>query len=176
MRFWLSQFVSNRAFHLRAVEEVLFIAIVSIVPLLILPFVASVKAQADAPFNLYSVIWSAIASGQLYLYSFALFGTIMWLCVEDVSSKAFPPRKYFVLSGIIAAFLCLLVYGIDPGLSKPLNPVLIYISMFIYFIYLITHYALLVFKMLRAPSIDESVEANVAQIIRQSRRRREQPE
>jgi hypothetical protein len=173
MLFWLNQFFSNRAFHFRALEEVIFIAIVSIIPLLILPFVASVKAPAEVPFDLGLVIWTAIASGQLYLYSFSLFGTIMWLCVEDVSSKAFAPRKYFVLAGIILAFLCMLVYGIDPGLSKPLNPILIDISIFIYVIYLLMYYALLVFKMLRAPSIDDTVEANVVRLIRQSQNRRE---
>lgn len=110
MLFWLKQFFSNRAFHIRALEEVLFVAIVSIIPLLILPFVASVKAPAEVAFNLNLIIWGAIESGQLYLYSFSLFGMIMWLCVEDVSSKAFPPRKYFVLAGIVSAILCMLVY------------------------------------------------------------------
>lgn len=119
-----------------------------------------------------STIWQAVSSGQLYLYSFSLFGTIIWLCVEDVSNKIFPPRKYFVIAATLSAFLCVIVYGFDPALSKPLNPVLVNISIFIYVIYLLMYYALLVFKMLRAPSLGETFDNEANNLINQSRRRR----
>lgn len=174
MWFWLKQFFSNRDFHKRAFEEVFVVAVVSICPLMLLPFIASAKSSAEVPFNLVSTIWSAIEAGQLYLYSFSLFGMIIWLCVEDVSSKIFPPRKYFVIGAILSAFLCLLVYGIDPSLSKPLNPVLVQVSIYIYGFYLLMYYALLVFKMLRAPSLAETFDAGTAHLIDQSRSRRSQ--
>jgi len=125
MWFWLTRFFSSRAHHVHAFEEVFVVSVVSIVPLGLLPFIASKKSDAEAPFNLQNAIWTAISSGQLFLYSFAMLGMIIWLSVEDVSSKPFPPRKYFILVAILAAFLCLLVYESDPGLSKPLNPVVV---------------------------------------------------
>ena len=137
-----------------------------------LPFIASAKSSADVPFDASAVIWAAIESGQLYLYSLSLFGTIIWLCVEDVSNRAFPPRKYFVLAAILSAFVCVLVYGVDPGLSKPLNPVLVYISVSIYCVFLLMYYALLVFKMLRAPPLGDTLNKGTAQLINQSRRHR----
>jgi hypothetical protein len=112
MLFWIKQFFSTREFHKRAFEEVLVVSIVSIFPLLLLPFLGSAKASAESPFELGSTLWKSIESGQLYLYSFSLFGTLIWLCVEDVSNKQFPPRKYFVLASILSAFLCLGVYGL----------------------------------------------------------------
>jgi hypothetical protein len=121
MLFWIRQFFSNREFHKRAFEEVFVVAMVSIFPLVLLPFLSSAKASADTPFALGPTLWKAIESGQLYLYSFALFGTLIWLCVEDVSSKQFPPRKYFVLASILSAFLCVLVYGLDPE-NQALKP------------------------------------------------------
>jgi hypothetical protein len=142
MRFWLTLFFSNRDFHRRALEEVFVVIIFSIFPLLLLPFVASLKLSPDAPFDFTTTIWSAVASGQLYLYSFSLFGTIIWLLVEDVSSRAFPPRKYFSVAAILTAFLCLFVYGSDPGLTKPLNPILVRISIWIYVAYMLMYYAL----------------------------------
>lgn len=172
MSFWIGLFFSNIAFHKRAFEEVFVVAAVSIFPLVVLPFIASAKSTADTPFLLTSEIWSAISSGQLYIYSFSLFGTIIWLCVEDVSQKTFAPRKYFVIAAILSAFLCLLVYSADPSLSKPLNPVLVQISIWIYGIYLVMYHALLVFKMLRAPGIDETVETNVDRLIQTSRHNR----
>jgi hypothetical protein len=169
MRFWIALFFSNWDFHRRAFEEVFVVTIVSIFPLLLLPFVASIKAS-DASFDFTNTIWSAVASGQLYLYGFSLFGTLIWLCVEDVSSREFPPRKYFSIAAILAAFLCLLVYGYDPGLNKPLNPVIVRISVWIYVAYVLMYYALLVFKMLRAPSISDTVDSDVNNLINQSRR------
>jgi hypothetical protein len=171
MRFWLRLFFSKREFHRRAFEEVFIVTICSIFPLMLLPFVASAKLSAEAPFDLTNTIWSAISAGQLYLYSFSLFGTIIWLCVED-SKKEFPPRKYFSIAAILAAFLCLIVYSFDPGLTKPLNPVLVQISIWIYVIYLLMYYALLVFKMLRAPSVSDTVDAEVTNLIGESRNRR----
>jgi len=171
MWFWIKQFFSHRAFHIKAAEEVAFVAIVSVLPLLVLPFLASAKAPADTPFDFGATIWSAVSSGQLYLYSFSMFGTIMWLCVEDVSSREFPPRKYFVLGATGSAFLCLLVYSTDPALSKPINATLVRISLYIYFVYLFMYYALLVFKMLRAPGIDETISEGVERLIRHSENR-----
>lgn len=174
MRFWIALFFSNREFHRRAFEEVFVVTIVSIFPLLLLPFVASIKVSAETPFDFTNTVWSAVASGQLYLYSFSLFGTLIWLCVEDVSSREFAPRKYFSIAAILAAFLCLLVYGYDPGLNKPLNPVLVRISIWIYVAYVLMYYALLVFKMLRAPSVTDTVDTEVNSLIGRSRREREQ--
>src|SRR5580698_3670818 len=111
MRFWLKLFFSNRECHKRAFDEVFIVAVFSIFPLLLLPFIASIKSNPDSPFDLVTTLWAAISSGQLYLYSFAMFGMIIWLCVEDVSNRPFAPRKYFIIAAILPAFLCLLVYG-----------------------------------------------------------------
>jgi hypothetical protein len=172
MLFWLRQFFSNRGFHRKAFEEVLVVAIVSIFPLVLLPFIASARASANISFPFEAEIWSAVSSGQLYLYSFSLFGTIIWLCVEDVSAKAFPPRKYFVIAAILSAFLCVVIYSLDPSLSKPLNPVLVSVSIWIYVIYLLMYYSLLVFKMLRAPDLTETLEVDVGNLINASRNQR----
>lgn len=150
------------------------ISLVGIFPLLLLPFIASLKAAPDVPFDWSTALWSAISSGQLYLYSFTTFGMIIWLCVEDID-KAFPPRKYFVLASVLSAFICLLVYSLDPTLSKPLNPVVVNTSLAIYGIYLLMYYALLVFKMQRAPDLGESLNSGASRLMSQSRsgRRRE---
>jgi hypothetical protein len=171
MRFWLALFFSNREFHRRAFEEVFVVSVVSIVPLVLLTFIASARSSADTPFDLVNIIWAAISSGQLFLYSFSMLGMIIWLFVEE-STKPFAPRKYFVLAAFLSGSLCLLIYGLDPELSRPLNPVLVRISIWIYGSYLLMYYALLVFKMLRAPSVDDTVDSDVTRLMRQSRTRR----
>jgi hypothetical protein len=169
MLFWLIRFFSNRAYHVRAFEEVFVVSVVSIVPLGLLPFIESLRIGAQAPFDLENTIWAAISSGQLFLYSFAMLGMIIWLSVEDVSSKPFAPRKYFIVVALLAAFLCLLVYESDPALSRPLNPLIVKVSICIYCGYLAMYYALLVFKMLRAPPLGETVDSEVESLIHKSR-------
>jgi hypothetical protein len=172
MRFWLGLFFSNRECHKHAFNEVFVVALFSIFPLVLLPFIASLKSAAEAPFDPISTLWAAISAGQLYLYSFAMFGMIIWLCVEDVTKKPFAPRVYFVVAAVLPAFLCLLVYGSDPGLSKPLNPLVVRISVWIYCGYLLIYYALLVFKLVRAPFFSEAVDDEVKSLIDQSRKQR----
>jgi hypothetical protein len=173
MRFWIRLFFSNSGYHRHAFDELFVITAVSVVPLLLLPFIASAKASPETLFDFSSTIWSAISSGQLYLYSLSVFGNIIWLCVEDWKQE-FPPRKYFVVSSVLAAFLCLAVYGVDPALAKPLNPFLVKISICIYVAFIAMYYALLVFKMLRAPSVSETLENEVGNLISASRNRQEQ--
>lgn len=170
--FWLRLFFSRFEYHRRAFGEVFVVAVVSIVPLLLLPFIASIRASADTPFDLVTTIWAAISSGQLYLYSFSMLGMVIWLSVDDVSNKSFSPRKYFVVAALLSGFLCLLVYGSDPGLSKPLNPVVVELSIWVYGGYLLMYYMLLVFKMVRAPSVGETVDSEVKNLISQSRQHR----
>lgn len=173
MRFWLGLFFSNRECHKRAFEEVFVVSVVSIAPLLLLPFIASVRSGADTPFDPAHEIWTAVSAGQLFLYSFAMLGMIIWLSVEDVSTKPFPPRKYFIVAAVLTAFLCLLVYESDPSLSKPLNPSIVKVSIWIYCSYLGMYYALLVFKMLRAPPLGEAVNDEINTLINQIRREQE---
>jgi len=172
MLFWLTRFFSSRAYHVRAFEEVFVVSVFSIAPIGLLPFITSLKADARTPFDLEATIWAAISSGQLFLYSFAMFGMIIWLSVEDVTSKPFPPRKYFIVVAVLAAFLCMLVYETDPTLSRPLNPVIVKISIWVYCGYIAMYYALLVFKMARAPSVDQTVDADVGDLISRSRKTR----
>lgn len=172
MLFWLNLFFSNWEYHKRACAEVFVVSVVSIFPLLTLPFIASLKSGADIPFDVANTIWAAVSAGQLFLYSFAMLGMIIWLSVEDLASKAFPPRKYFIVAAFLTGFLCLLAYEADPSLSKPLNPFIVRMSMWIYGGYLLMYYMLLVFKMLRAPPLSESVETDVDRLMNQSRKHR----
>lgn len=170
--FWIKSFFSSWQFHRKALAEVAIISVIAIFPLLLLPVISSLKGAADAPMEWSKILYSAVSSGQLYLYSFSTFGTIFWLCVEDVSEKAFPPRKWFLTSAFLSGSICLLVYSSDPGLTKPLNDTLVKWSIIIYVSYLLMYYALLVFKMVRAPDLAASLNQGASRLMQQSRENR----
>lgn len=170
--FWVRNFFSNPQFHFKALSEVVIVSAFAIFPLLLLPIITSLKNDADVPFEWSKILMSALSSGQLYIYSFSTFGTIMWLCLEDVSDKPFPPRKWFGALAVLSGMVCLIVYSFDPSLTKPLNSVLVQWSIAIYVGYLLMYYALLVFKLVRAPDLAESLNEGASRLMRQSRENR----
>src|SRR6266702_3305081 len=77
MKFWWQTFFSDVRAHRLAAEEVFFVCIISLVPLFALALIDQLRIPAV---DVSGLFWDAIAAGQLYLYSFSLFGTLFWLC------------------------------------------------------------------------------------------------
>src|SRR5690242_7481428 len=130
MWFWIKHFFSGSGQHKDAAQEVGFVCGISLVPLLLLPLIEHLRSNLEVPAT---VLWQAISSGQLYLYSFALLGTLHWLSQKDRADRAaFPPRKYLSLCVWLPAIIMFIVYSFDPSLSKPLSRTLIWISICFY--------------------------------------------
>ena len=168
---WITQVFSKGDCHKRAFEEVFVVTVFSLVPLLLLPFLEIMKAPKEAQVDLLKVLLRAVEGGQLFLYALSIFGTLIWLCVEDVSEKQFPPRKYLATAAILPAFLCLGIFSSDPLLAKPINPFLVDVSAAIYVFYLLLYYVLLVFKFLRAPDVKTTLDAGVERLMGQHKSR-----
>lgn len=154
MGFWIKYFFSDSEPHKDAAQEVGLVCGIALVPLLLLPLIEHLRSHLEITA---SVLWLAISSGQLYLYSFALLGTLHWLSQKDRSDRAsFPPRKYLSLFVWLPAIIMFIVYSFDPSLSKPLSETLISISIAFYLLYVFLYYVLLVFEKLPPPDPDES--------------------
>lgn len=154
--FWIKQFFSDARAHKDAFEEVFVVTIVSLVPLLLLAVVDQLRVEHS---NAYAVLWGAISSGQLYLYSFALLGMLCWLCWKDHENlERFPLRKYLALIAFVCSALIVSVYSFDPALSKTLSPPLVRASVVVYVIYTVLYYILLVYENLRPPSVETQLD------------------
>lgn len=164
MIFWLKHFFSNWGPHKEAAEEVGLVSVISLAPLLLLPLIEHLRANLEVPTT---ILWQAISSGQLYLYSFSLLGTLHWLSQKDRADiNRFPPRKYLSLLVWLPAIIMFIVYSFDPTLSKPLSHTLIWISIAFYLLYVTLYYVLLVFEKLPPPQPGESIaEATDALIL-----------
>lgn len=149
MFFWSKHFFSSLEAHKDAAQEVGLVCGISLVPLLLLPLIEHLRTHADLPNY---VLWQAISSGQLYLYSFSLLGTLHWLSQKDRDDlSGFPPRKYLSLCVWLPAIIMFIVYSFDPSLSKPLSLTLVQISIGFYLLYVFLYYILLVFEKLPPP-------------------------
>jgi len=163
MLFWLRHFFSDAEPHKDSAQEVSLVCGIALVPLLLLPLIEHLRSSLDVPV---AVLWQAISSGQLYLYSFAMLGTLHWLSQKDsVDHPAFPPRKYLSLFVWLPAIIMFIVYSFDPSLSKPLSHTLIWISIVFYVLYVVLYYILLVFEKLPPPDADKSLSRGAKVLI-----------
>lgn len=163
MFFWTKHFFSQPEAHKNAIQEVGLVCGISLVPLLLLPLIEHLRKNLDFPND---VLWQAISSGQLYLYSFSLLGTLHWLSQKDREDLGkFPPRKYLSLCVWLPAIIMFIVYSFDPTLSKPLSSTLIHISIAFYFLYVCLYYILLVFEGLPPPDAGRQIAEEVNRLI-----------
>lgn len=154
MCFWVRYFFSNRIWHWKAFEEVAFVCGVSLVPLFLLPWIEHSKNLKT--WN--EMFFDAIDSGQLNLYSFGLFGTLLWLVLKDkVQIVPFAPRKYLAIPVLVPAAAILIVYATDPSLRRHLSNPLILSSIIFYILYCLMYYVLLVFDKMPPPDPSESI-------------------
>jgi hypothetical protein len=166
---WIRQFISDSKAHREAFEEVFVVSLVSLLPLFLLAVVDQLRVDQS---DIYAVFRTAISSGQLYLYSFAMLGMIFWLCWKDYEYLGrFPPRKYLALIAFVFSVLIVAVYSFDPTLSKSLSPALINASIFVYVTYTALYYILLVYDNLRPPSVEGQLTAESDEMAAKHRRR-----
>jgi len=174
MLFWVRQFFSDARAHKDAAEEVFIVCVISLIPLLLLAVIDQLKVKDAALFDVTGAIWSAISAGQLYLYSFSLFGTLFWLCQKEHENfDKFPPRKYLMLVAFFPTVVIVAVYTFDPTMLKPIPRGLVVASIVVYLIYVVLYYILTVFDNTRAPTVEEQLVsgANQLEVTYQSRTR-----
>ena len=163
MKFWIRQFFSDGSAHWKAVEEVFFVCVLSLLPLFALAIIDQLRLSSVQVSELF---WSAIAAGQLYLYSFSLFGTLFWLCQKEHENfERFQPRRYFMFLAFVPSVLIIVIYAIDPSMSKPLQPALIKVSFVVYLLYAALYYILLVFDHLEPPPIEAGLQEESGELI-----------
>jgi hypothetical protein len=178
MFFWAKHFFSAAEPHKDAAEEVFVVCGVSLMPLLLLPFIEHLRSKFELPGSwdkAIDIVWQAISSGQLYLYSFGLLGTLHWLSQRDRADIfRFPPRKYLSLIVWLPAVLMFIVYSYDPALTKQLSRTLIWTSIYFYALYVILYYILLVFEKLPPPETNTQIAEETNELIAGYKRQRDQ--
>jgi glucan phosphoethanolaminetransferase (alkaline phosphatase superfamily) len=172
MRFWIGQFFSDRKAHRHAGEEVLFVCLISLIPLFALALIDQIQMSTVQ----FSLFYEAIAAGQLYLYGFSLLGTLFYLCQKEYENfSRFEPRRYLMFIILIPSIVILIIYARDPAMSKHLHPSLVKASMYIYLLYASLYYILLVFDHLEPPPVEEGLQKAANNLIVEYERTEAEP-
>lgn len=169
MRFWIGQFFSSGKAHRLAFYEVFTVCLLSLCPLL---FLAVIDELHQGEANIDQLFSSALNSGQLYLYSFSLFGTLFWLCQKEHENfTRFEPRLFLMFAIFVPCSLILVVYATNPSMSKPLGASFIKLSFVVYGFYVLLYYILLVFDHLEPPAVEAGLQTGSNSLIDEYERR-----
>src|SRR5271166_21528 len=139
---WLRDFFSKPDKHKSAAFEVIVVTIFSLVPLFVLPPLADLRYHPSQ--ISFSIIWKAVDSGQLFLYSFGVFGMLIWLL--GISRKKTPDGVFYIslLLVIVPSIVCILMISNDPDFKVAIDPFLVKISIVLYVLYVLLSYFLIV--------------------------------
>jgi hypothetical protein len=154
---------------LRAIPEPLFIAFFCIFPLFISAiahYYADFKAYSANP-KLQPAVFSrslggTIAHGELYLYCFSLFGTLLWLCAIDRPNRPFRLRWLLLLPICAIGLVSVAIYAINPDYYTVAPPGFIELSIIFYAIYVVIH---VILTNMLAPDLSETFARGARQIM-----------
>src|SRR5690606_23936557 len=88
--------------HKKALAGTGVIAFFSVLPLLVLPALDALRRSVYGPPQAIPCpvavpdpisLWDTISSGQLFMYSFAFFGSLLWMLLQEYKSDKTIPNK-----------------------------------------------------------------------------------
>ena len=136
-----------------------FLEILIIVTVGFVPFGANiVRTSQDKNEDLWRFTLDSLSHGQLYLYSFSLFGTLVWLSFFNDRLPNFPARTAIRLVVLLSGIFMSVIGGVDPSFSNILNTTVINMSFTIYIVFLVCYFALLFSLEPRPETVGEIIE------------------
>lgn len=163
MIYWIKQFFTRPGTHLNALSEVIVTAIISLVPLFVTAVVFNYK-NANV-FDFTAGVEGAVGGGQLFLYAYALLGTIFWLAFMKWNRPMNAPRRIIGFMAVIAAFFIVSLLGLDPTISNAKNSLILQASYWTYGGFLIAHYLLLFYVDIEPPTAEESLAVSTKDLV-----------
>lgn len=155
MIYWIRQLFTRPKTHLNALMEVVVTAIISLVPLVITAVVYNYKNEGV--FRFWSGMQGAVGGGQLFLYAYALLGTIVWLAFMKADRPMNAPRRVIGFLTFVTALFIVALLGLDPTISNAKNPFILTASYWTFGGFLVAQYLLLFFVDIEPPSAEQSL-------------------
>lgn len=124
-----------------AFGEVFFVCVIGILPL---GLFGLGSLDVSAPWTeAISSIFDPIAKGQLFLYTFSLFGSLGWMLLNQARMYTKFWLGVYALAVIGPAVVAVYFYGQSPSMDERRNAVLIGVSIAAYWVYIAIYFRLL---------------------------------
>jgi hypothetical protein len=156
--------------YLEAVAEVAVVILFGIFPFIVAVIRYNVVNNASDAFEFITTFNDSFSGGQLYLYAFSLFGTLMWLSFFNWTIPYYKSRLFVAAIVIIIGFLIVAMGGIDPTFSTIKNKSIVKLSHYCYGICIILYLLLLSISKAQPPSVNETMETQAKSLADKARR------
>ena len=151
----------------RALREVFTVGFVSVLPLLLGILIQNIAYFKINPFSAYAsvqIFASFLLSGQLFFYSMAFAGSIIFVASDDYHQGNFPPRLWFFLVAVVCSALSFAFIGLDPKLASLNNGAVFVVSFLTYALSIYAYYVLLILTTISPPTAENSNRKGVEEL------------
>ena len=167
----ISAFIEGPAApYLEAVAEVVVVVFFGVFPFLVAVVRYNMINNASDVFEFSTTFNDSFSGGQLYLYAFSLFGTLMWLSFFNWTIPFYKSRIFIAGVVLVIGLLIVAMGGIDPTFSTIKNKSIVKLSHYCYGICIVLYLLLLLISKAEPPSVNETTEAQAKDLINRARR------
>ena len=156
--------------YLEAAAEVTVVVLFGIFPFIVAVVRYNVANNASDAFEFAATFNESFSGGQLYLYAFSLFGTLMWLSFFNWTIPYYKSRLLIAAVVIVIGFLIVAMGGIDPTFSTIKNKSVVKLSQYCYGICIILYLLLLLISKAEPPSVNETTETEAKSLMDRARK------
>ncbi|WJR79645.1 hypothetical protein [Bradyrhizobium sp. NP1] len=167
----LEEFIEGRAApYLEALAEVVVVVFFGILPFIVAVIRYNVVNNVSDVFEYTTTFNDSFSGGQLYLYAFSLFGTLMWLSFFNWTIPFYKSRILIAAIVIVVGLLIVAMGGIDPTFSTIKNKSVVKLSHYCYAICIILYLLLLLISKAEPPSVNETTESEARSLMARARK------
>lgn len=156
--------------YIEALVEVLVVVFFGIFPFIVAVVRYNMVNSASDAFEFATIFNNSFSGGQLYLYAFSLFGTLMWLSFFNWTIPFYKSRILIAAIVLVIGLLIVAMGGIDPTFSTIKNKPIVELSHYCYGICIILYLLLLLISKAEPPSVNETTESEAKSLINKARR------
>jgi hypothetical protein len=156
--------------YLEAAAEVAVVILFGIFPFVVAVVRYNMVNNVSDAFEFATTFNDSFSGGQLYLYAFSLFGTLMWLSFFNWAIPYYKSRLFIAAIVLIIGFLIVAMGGVDPTFSTIKNKSIVKLSYYCYAICIVLYLLLLLISKAEPPSVNETTETQAQSLIHKARR------
>lgn len=134
------RFRSVLGYHALALEEVICVTIISLLPILV-GTIIGYSQRVDNELQSYgTVIYNFLKNGELFLYCTSVLASVVFLASLDRAAGRFPRRKWFFVASVVCIVLSItfftfrrVEFAFDPVVAFTISCVVYVIALLMYY-------------------------------------------
>jgi hypothetical protein len=155
--------------YIEAVAEVFVVVFFGLFPFIVAVIRYNMITEGSDALEVNAAFHSSFSGGQLYLYAFSLFGTLMWLSFFNWTIPFYKSRIFIAAIVLVIGLIIVAMGGIDPTFSTIKNKSLVALSQYFYAICIILYVLLLLISKAEPPSVKETTDSQATDLIDKAR-------